>query len=326
MNLQFGLPWALLLLLGLPLYLLAVRRSNAAVPVPRASAASGESLLFRVVASGPAILRGLCLTALAVAVAGPSTAGAVIEERSEGVPIVLAIDISSSMLAQDFLPQDRLQVAKSTIARFVESREGDPVGLVAFAAEALTLVPTTTHRPVVLGALESLQVGLLEDGTAIGDGLATALNRLRDTEGSQGIVVLLSDGESNRGTVDPLAAAEAAAVLGVQVYTIGVGSEGVARVPVGRAPTGFRYAELPVGVDEDLLREIASRTGGEYFRATDPAALEQIYREIDQRVPSVVETTRRVERNHWSGLFLLIGGALLCTEWVVRGSRWGALP
>lgn len=324
-QITWSLPWALLLLLGIPVYLLLARRRGTSMPVPRADELASErgiGLLARL----PEILRVLCLTALVLAIAGPSTAGAVIEERREGIPIVLAIDISSSMLAQDFLPRDRLEVAKSTIGRFIASREGDPIGLVGFAAEALTLVPTTIHRSLLLTALESLQVGLLEDGTAIGDGLAAAVNRLRQAERGSAVIVLLSDGESNRGMIDPLAAADAAAALGIQVFTVGVGSEGVARVPIAPAPAGFRYAELQVGLDEELLREIAARTGGAYFRATDPAALERIYGEIDRLVPTVVDVTRHVERTEWTALLLLIAGALLVMEWGVRGSRWGTVP
>ena len=329
MSIGWAFPAALLLLLTLPLYLVLARAARP-LPMPRAAATaaggSAASATARLRAAIPSALRVLCHAALVLAIAGPTTAGAIIEETSEGVPIVLAIDVSSSMLAQDFQPRDRLAVAKATIARFVESREADPIGVVAFAAEALTLVPATTHHGLVIGALESLQVGLLEDGTAIGDGLATAVNRLRNLEGEGGVVVLLSDGESNRGTIDPLVAADAAAALGVQVFTVGIGSEGVARVPVAQAPAGFRYAELAVGLDEELLREIADRTGGAYFRATDPAALERIYDEIDQRVPSIVETTRHVQARQWSGLLLLIAAGLLAGEWGMRGSRWGALP
>lgn len=318
-------PWAFLLLFGLPIHLLLGRRRGAAMPLPRAGSAD-ESHRTPFPALIPTALRLLCLAALILAIAGPSTAGAVVEERSEGIPIILAVDISSSMLAQDFLPRDRLEVAKTTIGRFVESREGDPIGLVAFAAEALTLVPATTHRPLLLTSLESLQVGLLEDGTAIGDGLAAAVNRLRQAEPGSAVIVLLSDGESNRGTIDPLAAADAAATRGIQVYTVGVGSDGVARVPVAAAPAGFRYAEIEVGLDEELLREIARRTGGAYFRATDATALEQIYSEIDRLVPSVVDVTRTVERTEWSALLLLLAGGLLVLEWVARSSRWEPLP
>ena len=323
MSVSWNLPWALLLLAALPIYLFLARRGEA-LPMPRAAMLGQPSAAW--VSRLPRLLRAGALAALALAMAGPLSPGAVIEERTEGVPIVLAIDLSSSMLAQDFVPRDRLTVARATIARFVEAREDDPIGVVAFAAEALTLVPTTIHRPIVGSALESLQVGLLEDGTAIGDGLATAVNRLPRGGDAGGVVVLLSDGESNQGTVDPLAAANAAAAMGVQVFTVGVGSEGVARVPVGSGPVGFRYAELPVGVDEALLTEIAARTGGAYFRATDADALDRIYREIDRRVPSTAVTTRRTEQRSWALPLLLAGAVLLAVEWLVRGSRWGALP
>ncbi len=326
MRLTFALPAALALLTAIPAVLWYTRRFAWSLPVPGAGRlAEGGISPARLAGSLPEVLRTITLAALVLAIAGPTTLGGVIEERSEGVPIVLAVDISSSMLARDFQPRDRLEVAKATMSRFVENRPDDPVALVAFAAEALTLAPATTHRGVLLNALESLQVGLLEDGTAVGDGLATSVNRLRLPD-AIGVVVLLTDGESNRGTVDARSAADAAADLGVRVYTVGVGSDGVAPVPVDALPAGFRYAELPVGLDEQLLSEIAERTGGQYFRATDPEALERIYAEIDRLVPSVVETTRYQEAVDWSALFLVIAAAALAGEWLVRGSRWGVLP
>jgi Ca-activated chloride channel homolog len=324
-SISWSLPAALVLLLAIPPYLWWIRRASGVLPLPRGSSLRGASRAGPLLGAVPPLLRSTSLVALVLAIAGPTTAGAVVEERREGIPIVVAIDISSSMLAQDFAPRDRLQVAKSTTARFIEGRSDDPIGIVAFAGEALTLVPVTMHHAVVLNALAGLGIGLLEDGTAIGDGLAAAVNRLRYQQAGDGVVVLLSDGENNRG-IDPLEAAAAAVELGIQVFTIGVGSEGVARVPVGAAPEGFRYAELPVGIDEDLLREIAGRTGGQYFRALDPQALERIFGEIDGLVPSVVETTRHVRTVGWAGLLLLIAGLALGTEWSVRGSRWGALP
>jgi Ca-activated chloride channel family protein len=324
-NVAFAFPLALLLLVAIPLAIWLGRRTVSPLPLPRSDGIGGGRTVTAALASIPDLLRATALAAIVLAIAGPSTAGAVVEERSEGVPIILAIDISSSMLAQDFRPRDRLEVAKQTMARFVEARENDPVGLVAFAAEALTLVPPTVHRGVLLSALASLQVGLLEDGTAVGDGLATSVNRLRLPD-SDGVIVLLSDGESNRGTIDALEAADAAATLGVRVYTVGVGSDGVAPVPVGSAPAGFRYAELPVGLDEELLGEIASRTGGTYFRATDPEALGRIYGEIDRLVPSIVETTTYVESTNWAALLLIVASAALVAEWLTRASRWGALP
>ena len=324
MSLAF--PAALGLLALIPLYFVATRRARAAFVFPRAGVMP-TGRWGRGIALLPTLFRVLCLIALVGAIAGPATAGPVLEERLEGVPIVISIDVSSSMLAQDFQPRDRLSVARTTTARFIESRpESDPIGIVIFAAEALTLVPATTHRAVTLASLESVRVGILEDGTAIGDGLATALNRLRALGDARGVVLLLSDGESNRGTVDPLAAAEAAAAMGVRVFTIGVGSEGVARAPVESGATGIRYAEVPVAVDEEMLREIADRTGGAYFRATDPAALDAIYQQISLTVPSVVETVRTEQRRIWAGPLLLVAGLLLAAEWMMRGSRFGVVP
>ncbi len=326
MSLEFTRPLALLLLLAIPVYHLLVRRHTGSLPLPRTGELRAAGLGASALAAIPAALRTLAIIALILAITAPSTAGAVIEERREGVPIVLAVDVSSSMLAQDFRPRDRLEVAKSTITRFIEGREADPIGLVAFAGEALTLVPATTHHGVLLAAVASLRVGLLEDGTAIGDGLATAVNRLRPFERGSGIIVLLSDGESNRGAIDPLAAAEAAAAQAVQVFTIGVGSEGVAPVPVEASPDGFLYAELQVGLDEEMLQAVAERTAGAYFRAADPQMLDRIYTEIDRMVPSIVETTRRVETVDWTLTLLLAAASLLLLEWGVRASRYGVLP
>jgi len=326
MNLTFATPEALLLLVAVPLYLWLVRKGVQRLPFPRAEELSENRRGDRWLAAVPDTLRVLALAALVLAIAGPASAGSVVEERGEGVPIVLAIDVSSSMLAQDFRPRDRLDVAKSTIATFVAGRPNDPIGLVAFAADALTLVPTTTNRIVILSSLESLQVGMLEDGTAVGDGLATSINRLRVPDRTDGVVVLLSDGESNRGTIDALSAADAARALGIRVFTVGVGSDGVAPVPIGSAPAGFEYAELPVGLDEELLREIATRTGGEYFRATDADALARIYGEIDRLVPSVVETTTYARMTEWAAVLLILAGLGLASEWAIRASRWGVLP
>jgi Ca-activated chloride channel homolog len=325
MSLSWSYPAALVLLAVVPLYLWLSRTRTAGIPMPRGSALADPRARVLSIARIPIALRLATLSLLVLAVAGPRTAGALIEERTGGVPVVIALDISSSMLAQDFQPRDRLEVAKSTIAQFISAREGDPIGLVAFAGEALTLVPVTTNSALLVNAVESIRIGLLEDGTAIGDGLAAAVNRVRGVEAQSRVVVLLSDGENNRG-IEPLGAADAAAALGIQVYTIGVGSDGVAQVPVGRAPEGFRYAELPVGLDEELLREIARRTGGQYFRADDLEALQRIYAEIDRLVPSVFQTTRHQEHQDWAFVLLLLAAAALVAEWGVRGSRWGVVP
>jgi Ca-activated chloride channel family protein len=307
--------------------LLARRARPRGLLFPRAAQlAARPGRRVRWLAAAPAALRGATLVLLVLALARPRSVQAVEEEEVLGVPIVVAIDVSSSMLAQDFQPRDRLEVAKRTVAEFVSGRPDDPIGLVAFAAEALTLVPVTTYQPILLGALERLRVGLLEDGTAIGEGLATAVNRLRRIPGEGKAIILMSDGESNRGEVDPLTAAQTAAAFGIRVYTIGVGSEGVAPVPVARGPQGFRYAERPVEIDETRLRRIAELTGGEYFRATDPQALRRIYARIDRLVESPVQTRRFARYREWYPWLLALAAAALLAEWGLRASRWGVLP
>ena len=327
MSVEWAHPgWLLLLPLVVLLGVWRARREGAALSFPRGASLAREGVAVRrALEQAPLLLRLACLALLVLALARPRTVASVTEEPAPGVPIVVAIDVSSSMLAQDFLPSDRLEVAKQTVARFVRGRPDDPVGLVAFAAEALTLVPLTTLQPVLLGSLASLRVGLLEDGTAIGEGLATAVNRLRGVAAEDRVVILMSDGESNRGEVDPMRAARAAATYGIRVFTIGVGSEGVAPVPVQEAG-GIRFAELPVGIDEELLRGIAETTGGQYFRATDPEALREIYDRIDALVGVSLEPRRIVDWTEWFLPLLGAAAAALLAEWLLRGSRWGTVP
>lgn len=326
MSLEWGAPDWLWLLAALPAYAyLLLRRPGDGLAFPRGGGLRGGRR-DRWLAALPELLRVATLALLIVALARPRSPGETIEESGRGVPMVIALDVSSSMLAEDFRPRNRLTVAKQNIARFVSAREADPIGLVAFAAEAITLVPITRYDAVLTRALGGLQVGLLEDGTAIGDGLAVAVNRLRRVRGESRVVILMSDGESNRGDVDPLEAARAAAAMGVRVYTIGVGSQGTARVPIARTEAGVRYGEIAVGLDETLLTRIAEITGGVYFRASDPGALAQVYARIDQLVTSEIETTRRVRYAEWYLAALLGAAALLVAEWLLRGSRWGAMP
>jgi Ca-activated chloride channel family protein len=279
----------------------------------------------RIWARVPGLLRLLALLALVAALAGPRLGRRVIESESEGIGIMVAMDVSSSMLAEDFRPVNRLGAAKRTLGSFVQGRESDRIGLVTFAGEALTLVPLTTDHSLLLTVLGTTQVGQLEDGTAIGLGLAAAANRLRRIEGSR-VVILLSDGENNRGNVNPRDAARAAAAYGIRVFTIGVGSKTRARIPIARTPTGLRYGYLPVSIDEPLLRDIASLTGGRYFRATDARALARIYEVIDQLVKSPVRVRRTVEYREWYLPFLLAGAALFLLEVLFRATRWGRLP
>lgn len=327
MSLGWGEPLWLAGLVLIPPYLWWLLRGRRAyLPLPSAAELGAASTTARWLVLLPLLLRGLVLALLLVALARPRTPGRIVEDASLGIPVVVAIDLSSSMLAEDFQPRNRLTVARETVASFIEGRTRDPIGLVAFAGEAITVSPVTTYRPVLLNALRGLTVGLLDDGTAIGDGLAIAVNRLRMLPGRERVVVLMSDGENNRGAIAPLDAAAAAAALGVRVFTIGVGSQGVARVPVERVGGDLVYAEQPVGIDEALLRQIAEMTGGLYFRATNPAALRAIYEEIDRMVATPLEERRRVLYEEWYLPVLLAAGLVLAMEWLLRGSRWGVVP
>ena len=235
----------LLILLVIPIWLLLRNRRGAAVPVGDAAlpaAAARRSWLPWF----PPVLRALALAAWIIAAAGPRLPGGPATIRRDGIAIVIAVDVSSSMLAEDFAPVNRLEVAKRQAVSFIRGRDADRIGLVAFAGEALTQVPVTLDYAVLEQAVMGLRVGTLEDGTAIGSGLATAVNRLRRVPSKSKVVLLLTDGVNNRGAIDPRTAADAAAAFGIKVYTVGVGTQGEARIPTGRGLSGFRYEMLPV--------------------------------------------------------------------------------
>jgi Ca-activated chloride channel family protein len=224
------------------------------------------------------------------------------------------------MLAEDFQPRNRLEVAKARAKAFVGARRDDRIGLVAFEGEALTQVPLTVDYPVLLAAIDNLQPGMLIGGTAIGTAIATAANRLRDAPGRSRVMILMTDGENNRGSIDPRTAAQAAAAFGVRIYAIGVGSEGSAPMPVSRGVFGLRYETRPVRIDETLLQDVARSTEGRYFRARDAAALENIYDQIDQleRSPTRVARYRPfVDEYRWPlGVGLLaLGLELALLAW-----------
>ncbi|HEY7237101.1 MAG TPA: VWA domain-containing protein [Gemmatimonadaceae bacterium] len=325
-GLSFSTPIALLALLLLPLWWLWRRRHRPpAIVFSRVSVLASGPRAGNVVTFMLFALRNLLLTGTVVALARPRSAGRAEDARSEGINIVIAVDLSSSMLAQDFQPQNRIEVAKDKIKKFVQLRKSDRIGIVAFAGEALTQVPLTTDYPVVLAAVDNLAPGQLEDGTAIGMGIATAANRLRNAPGKSRVMILLTDGVNNRGAIDPRTAGKAAGAVGIRIYAIGVGSRGVAAVPVGRGLFGLRYEERPVEIDDSLLTHIANETGGRYFRATNASALESITKEIDvlEREPVQTRTyTRYTELYRWPLTFAL---ACLVAELLFRAWK-GPLP
>jgi Ca-activated chloride channel family protein len=319
--LQFASPLWLLLLLLLPAWwLLARRRKPAAIVFSRVATLARGPRAGRGLARVLATLRNLALVAGILALARPRSGARAETSTSEGINIVIAFDISSSMLAQDFQPQNRLEVAREKIKSFVAARTADRIGIIAFSGEALTQVPLTTDYPVVQSALDNLQPGQLEDGTAIGTAIATAANRLRDAPGKSKVLILLTDGVNNRGSIDPRTAAKAAAQFGIRIYGIGVGTEGMAPVPVGRGLFGLRYEMQRVEIDDALLTDVAAATGGRYFRARDPAALQRITEQIDALERTPVQSrsyVRYTELYRWPlGLMLImLAGELLLLAW-----------
>ncbi len=318
----FARPLVLVLLLALPLWWWHRRRR------PAPAARYSDAGQFRTAPQGrrwlagvPAALRTLTLAAWIVAAAGPEYGISSEDTTSEGIAIVLAVDVSSSMLAEDFAPSNRLDVAREQSIAFIAAREFDRIGLVAFAGEALTRVPITVDYQVLEHAVRALRVGELEDGTAIGTAIGTAANRLRRAPGASKVIVLLTDGENTRGMLDPRTAAEAAAEFGIRVYTIGVGTEGEAPMPIGRGTQGqLRYQTLPVRIDEVLLQDIANLTGGRYFRATDPEALNRIFQQIDRLEKTPVVVTRYTQYNEAYRLPLLVGLGALALELLIAAT------
>jgi Ca-activated chloride channel homolog len=263
----------------------------------------------------PFILRLFATALLIVVLARPQTHDREVKRSVEGIDIVLCLDTSTSMAAEDLKP-NRIDAAKTVAAEFVKGRMSDRIAIVPFAAQSFTQCPLTTDYSVVVSLLGDIRMGMVEDGTAIGMALATSLNRLRESEAKSKVIILLTDGQNNRGELDPVTAAHAAQALGIRVYTIGVGTRGFAPYPVD-TPFGKRYQNVQVDIDEDMLKEIAKLTGGKYFRATNERALRDIYHEIDnlERTKVDVEEYRRVYEMFqpwlWVGVLCLMLEAAL---------------
>lgn len=262
---------------------------------------------------------------LILALARPQTGASRVEIKSEGIDIMLALDISGSMRAEDFKPNNRLHVAKDVAKKFVAGRSGDRVGLVVFAGGAYTQCPLTMDYGILQSLLDAVDFGQVPDGTAIGMALATSINRLREAEGESRVVILLTDGQNNSGQVDPLTAAEAARALGVRVYTIGAGTDGPARVPVDDM-FGRRYVTIEAKLDEVSLKEIARITGGRYFRATSPEALAAIYEEIDQMEKTEAKTVEYVQYNEKGPLLALIAALVLVGGMAISETVGNRIP
>ena len=268
----------------------------------------------------PRGLRTLGLAALSVALFRPQTASTVENMTREGIDMVLAMDLSGSMLSKDFKP-NRLESAKEVAMEFVDSRPFDRIGVVAYEGEAFTSVPITTDHIVVKNGLDQLNTGQLQGGTAIGTGLATAVNRLKGSEAESKVVVLLTDGENNAGQIEPRDAAQLAELNGIRVYTIGVGTIGKAKSPVAILPNGnYKYDWVDVRIDEATLQEIATATGGRYFRATNEYKLEEIYQEIDALERTQFNVLRYQRKTEASGAWVLLAMVALALEFVLKST------
>lgn len=319
---HFASPWALILLLVLPFVAWSYyRRYRFWTPelrmptlAPLAGVRSWKPWVIRFL---PAV-RLLSLAFLVIALARPQSILDQQDIKADGIDIMLAVDLSSSMLAMDFKP-NRLEASKEVAKKFVEKRAFDRFGLVAFAAEAFTQCPLTSDHRVLNRFIDDLACGLLKDGTAIGDGLATAVNRIKDSEAESKVVILLTDGVNNSGYIKPLTSAEIAQEYNVRVYTIGVGSMGKALAPISRRSNGeYVFGMSAVEIDEELLRQISNLTGGRYYRATTSEVLEQIYEEIDQLEKTEMEISTVRLYGELFGFWLAWGLGLLLLERVLQ--------
>lgn len=272
----------------------------------------------------PFVLRVLAVALLVLALARPQASNSWRTENREGIDIMIALDISGSMLAEDFKP-NRLEASKSVANEFILSRPNDNIGLVLFAGKSFTQCPLTTDHAVLINLFNSIEYGMIEDGTAIGLGLANAVNRLRESPSRSKVVILLTDGDNNRGDIAPLTAAELAKAFDIRVYTIGVGSHGMVNIPV-QTPLGRRYQQIDSAFDEQPLKDIAELTGGQYFRATDNEKLRSIYKEIDQMERSRISVREYSKKHEEFYLFALAAFILLITEVLLRNTYLRKLP
>jgi Ca-activated chloride channel homolog len=327
-DIDFAEPKAFWLMLLLPLmvfwYIQYNNGRSAALKVSTIKSFKGFSSWKNLFRHVPFICRLLAITCIIIAMARPQTKNEEQQVEGEGVDIVLCIDVSGSMTAQDFTP-NRMEAAKKVAADFVEKRVTDRIGVVIFSGESFTQCPITTDKAVLKSAIESIRNGLLEDGTAIGDGLSTSTDRLRTSKSKSKVVILLTDGENNGGLIGPTNAKEIAKAFGIRVYTIGVGTEGYAPFPI-KTDLGVIIQQQKVSIDEKLLKVIAEETGGKYFRAKDNAGLENIYTEINALEKSKVEISTITRYSEKFFPFVMIALGLLLLEVLLRFTVFKKFP
>jgi Ca-activated chloride channel homolog len=326
-DIKFNQPWffALFALLPIIFFWCVFKNSkqNAGIVVSDATAKGLGSAKISL-RHLPFFLRLLAMSAIIVALARPQTQTSLQQAEGEGVDIVLCMDVSGSMTAQDFKP-NRLEAAKNVAANFVSSRNTDRIGVVIFAGESFTQCPITTDHNVLLAAIDNIHNGLLEDGTAIGSGLGTSVERLRSSKAKSRVVILLTDGINNGGLIDPGTAKEIAKSFSIKVYTIGVGTDGYAPQPYN-TPLGVQTQMVKVSIDERLMKQIASETGGKYFRAKDNAELEKIYDDINKLEKSKVEISSISRYNEKFFAFVIAALIFLFLEVLLRLTVFKKFP
>ena len=322
-GIKFADPIFLYLLLLIPVmivfYIIKQQNVTAAVRMPGLEPFSGTGTTFRHYLRHILFaMRALAIALLIIVVARPQKTSSFQDVSTEGIDIVLTQDISGSMLARDFKP-DRLEAAKNIATEFISGRPYDRIGLVVFSGESFTQCPLTTDHAVLINLLREIQSGMIEDGTAIGMGLATAVNRIKDSKAKSKVIILLTDGVNNRGEIAPATAAGIAKTFGIRVYTIGVGTQGTAPYPV-QTPYGIQYQDMPVEIDEGILQEIAKNTGGKYFRATDNDKLTQVYKEIDKLEKSKIDVRQFSKKEERYLIPALIAFCMLIFELTARNT------
>jgi Ca-activated chloride channel family protein len=270
------------------------------------------------------VLRLLCIALIIIVLARPQSSLSHKNVSIEGIDIVLAYDISSSMLAEDFKP-NRIEAAREIGLQFIDGRPNDRMGLVVFSGEAYTQCPLTSDHGVLKSLFLQVKNGLIDDGTAIGDGLATAVSRIKESKAISKVIILMTDGENNKGAIDPLSAAEIAKLFGVRVYTIGIGSIGFAPYPF-QTPFGIQYQNMEVKIDEALLKQIAKTTNGNYYRATSKTKLDNIFKEIDKLEKSKIDVTEFQKKSEEFLYFLILAALLLILEITLRYTIYRTIP
>jgi Ca-activated chloride channel family protein len=326
---QFADPIYLWLLLAVPVvaYFMFRRRREAAIKfsdiallrnVRRSRRVKNRKILH--------VLRLFALVLLIIALARPQAGKKTTEVSSEGIDIMLALDISGSMKAEDFKPQNRLVAAKEVIKDFVQGRQSDRIGLVIFSRRSFTQCPLTMDYGVLLNFLEQVDFGMIEDGTAIGMGIANAVNRLRNSDAKSRIIILLTDGINNAGEIDPLTAAEIAKTLGIRIYTIGAGKLGKALYPVDDPIFGRRYVQLENELDEKQLTQVAESTGGKYFRAKSEDMLKSIYQQISELEKTKFKVKEYLQFDQYFPYFLIAAAIAVFLELLLRETLFRRLP